>query len=157
MGLPMDARRKRFLDWYAAHYKPGADGRAAFMQKTKLTKGRVTQLFNEKEPFGERAAVALAGRLGLPDDAFLKDRPSQSPPPPPPSNFADARVVSESDWALLQDVLTAATEDELKEIRQRAALINGRVQDIVRRMNEATKEQAEAPAPQGSAKKRGAR
>lgn len=46
-----------------------------------------------------------------------------SPPPAPPRDFSDRHTVNESDWALLQDIKTAATEAELAEIRKRAATI----------------------------------
>lgn len=50
-------------------------------------------------------------------------------PPSPPPDFSDRRLVSESDWALLQDVKTAATEDELAAIRERAAVIERKVSE----------------------------
>lgn len=40
------------------------------MQKTGLTKGRVSQLFDESQPFGELAARNLAEKLGLAQDYF---------------------------------------------------------------------------------------
>lgn len=43
-----------------------------------LTKGRVTQLFDETEPFGERAAKSLGERFGLGADYFLHDRPGRA-------------------------------------------------------------------------------
>lgn len=48
-------------------------------------------------------------------------------PPMPPRDFADRRLVSDSDWALLQDVKTGATAAELATIRKRAALIDKKV------------------------------
>jgi hypothetical protein len=38
----------------------------------------------------------------------------------PPKTFADRHEVTESDWALLQDIKTAAFESEIKAIRERA-------------------------------------
>jgi hypothetical protein len=74
-----NARRRRFLAWYGQHYREGAAGRAKFMADTgkrgekAITKGRVTQLFDDSEPFGELAARNLAIRLGLEPDYFEHD------------------------------------------------------------------------------------
>lgn len=51
--------------------------RAKFTNQSGLTKGRVTQLFDSTEPFGERAARSLAEKLGLDADYF--DLPDGSP------------------------------------------------------------------------------
>jgi len=68
----MDAeRRRRFIAAFNA--KPFNGDRAKFMAKTKYTKGRVTQLFDEKEAFGQLAAARVAERMGLPADAFERD------------------------------------------------------------------------------------
>lgn len=45
------------------------------MQRTGLTHGRVSQLFDERQPFGEAAARNLAERLGLAPDYFERDQP----------------------------------------------------------------------------------
>lgn len=72
-------RRARFKAWYARTYGDAPDSRARFMADTgrhgyePITKGRVSQLFDEAQPFGEAAARQLAARLGLADDAFLRD------------------------------------------------------------------------------------
>ena len=44
--------------------------REAFLQKTKLTKGRLSQLLDPREPFGDVAARNLAARLHLPPGYF---------------------------------------------------------------------------------------
>lgn len=46
-----------------------------------ITKGRVSQLFDDNEPFGERAAISLAERIGLDREFFLRTDASTSPPP----------------------------------------------------------------------------
>lgn len=67
----MDAdRRRRFIAAFNTKFK---GDRAKFIDKTKYTKGRVTQLFDEKEAFGQRAAAEVARRMGLPADAFEHD------------------------------------------------------------------------------------
>jgi hypothetical protein len=65
----MDARRQRFLDYYDRFWKNNG-GRTAFMLKTNMKKARVSQLFQEDQPFGELAARKLALKLGLPADYF---------------------------------------------------------------------------------------
>ena len=75
-----DARRRRFRTWFQARYGLEEGARERFMQDSAaggaykpLSKGRVSQLFDESEPFGERAARALADRFGLDREFFLKD------------------------------------------------------------------------------------
>lgn len=63
-------RRERFIAYFDRVLK---GSRAALMQKTDLTKGRVAQLFDERQPFGELAARNLAQRLGLPADYLESD------------------------------------------------------------------------------------
>jgi len=38
-----------------------------------MTKGRIAQLFDERQPFGERAGRSIADRLQLPPDYFEHD------------------------------------------------------------------------------------
>jgi hypothetical protein len=74
--LTMDAdRRRRLLAYVKAHYGGpfGSIDRNKLMARTQLTKGRISQLFDEDQPFGERAARALAERLGLRLDYFERD------------------------------------------------------------------------------------
>jgi hypothetical protein len=67
----MDAdRRRRFKDYFEQQLK---GDRARLLSKTGFTAGRVSQLFDEAQPFGERAARSLADRLGLPPDYFDRD------------------------------------------------------------------------------------
>lgn len=67
-----EARRQHFKSWF--DLGPFKGDRAKLLRKTGLTKGRITQLLDGNEPFGERAATNLARRLGLKDDYF------ESPP-----------------------------------------------------------------------------
>lgn len=69
-------RRERFIAYVDAHLK---GSREALMAKTGLTKGRVSQLFDENQPFGDVAARNLAERLGLPLDYFDRDHPPERP------------------------------------------------------------------------------
>ena len=65
-------RRRRFISYFSA--PPLRGDRAKLMAKTGLTKGRVSQFFDESQPFGEKAARNLALSLGLPEDYFETDR-----------------------------------------------------------------------------------
>lgn len=74
-----EIRRQMFLAYFQTQLK---GDRAALIKRAKLTKGRVSQLFDESEPFGERAARNLAERLGLPETAFLgMSAPADMPAP----------------------------------------------------------------------------
>lgn len=80
-----NARRRRFLAWYEATYDAGSEGRAKFMRESAgpgmpaLTKGRVSQLFDESAPFGELAGRNLAARFGLDADYFERDHGEGAP------------------------------------------------------------------------------
>jgi hypothetical protein len=52
-------------------------------------------------------------------------------PPPPPKGFTDRREVSESDWALLQDIKRAAFDSEIEVIRKRAVELQRRVDERI--------------------------
>ena len=71
-------RRQRLRDLLAG--PPFGGSRAVFGQVTGLTKGRISQLLDPKEPFGDVAARRLASGLGLPEDYF--DRPAVDAPSP---------------------------------------------------------------------------
>lgn len=60
-------RRARLKDFLEKRYK---DDRQAFLQKAKIAKERLTQLLDDKETFGERAARAMEARLSHPDMYF---------------------------------------------------------------------------------------
>lgn len=68
-----NARRRRFIAYFEKKYK---GRRADFRRDTKLTNGRISQLFDERQPFGETAARNLARKLHLDDDFFEKDDPA---------------------------------------------------------------------------------
>jgi len=50
--------------------KPYLGNQSAFAEKAGLTKGRITQLLDPSESFGERSARNVAAALRLPDDYF---------------------------------------------------------------------------------------
>lgn len=76
MRLPMrdNERRRRFMEFFNTELR---GDRRLLMDKTGLTKGRVSQLFDPGEPFGEKAAASLAEKLNLPRDYFDRD---EAPP-----------------------------------------------------------------------------
>lgn len=68
----MDARtltRKRRLQTLIDG-KPYLGNQSAFAERAGLTKGRITQLLDPNESFGERSARSLVAALRLPDDYF---------------------------------------------------------------------------------------
>lgn len=67
------ARRHRFTSWFEKTYGEGEQARSKLIADSGLTKGRVSQLFDKREAFGETAARQLAQRLGLEEDIFLRD------------------------------------------------------------------------------------
>lgn len=114
--LPMkDAeRRARFVAWFERVLK---NNRAELMRRTGLTKGRVAQLVDSNQPFGERAAARLAIKLRLPEDYFERADEDKQAPPPPPTGFADRRrPPSESEWAMLE-AIRAFPQEERDKIR----------------------------------------
>lgn len=66
-----NARRRRFIAYFDTVLK---GSRERLMDKTGLTKGRISQLFDEKQAFGDVAARRLAERLKLPPDYFERDQ-----------------------------------------------------------------------------------
>ena len=64
-------RRDRFIAYFNG--PPLRGDRARLIERTGLTKGRVTQILDEDQPFGEKAAQAMAEKLGLPGDYFETD------------------------------------------------------------------------------------
>lgn len=66
--LNMDAHRKQRLQVLINTRFSG--DRAAFGKEVELSKGRVSQLLDPDEPFGERAAGSLVEKLRLPDRWF---------------------------------------------------------------------------------------
>lgn len=71
-------RRQRFLELLKGPFK---GDRAAFATASGLTNGRITQLLDPNEPFGDTAARRLIERLGLPADYFDPPMAGQTPSP----------------------------------------------------------------------------
>ena len=66
----LDQHRKKRLELLIASPPYNGD-RTAFIAKSGLTKGRISQLLDPKEAFGERAGMRLAENLGLPDSRWF--------------------------------------------------------------------------------------
>ena len=66
----LDQHRKKRLEQLIAAPPYNGD-RTAFIKKAKLTKGRISQLLDPKEAFGERAAKSMALSLGLSDTRWF--------------------------------------------------------------------------------------
>jgi hypothetical protein len=108
--------------------------------------------------FGEKVARRIEEKLEL-GRGYLDEpntpgthrypRAEQVLPPPavPPPDFHDRRVVSVSDWALLQDVKTAATQEELEAIRARAARMQAKVEELLAERIAASTGPAPSPPP----------
>jgi hypothetical protein len=64
-------RRDRFIAYFNG--PPLRGDRELLIRRSGYTKGRISQFFDSDQPFGERAARALAERLGLVPDYFEHD------------------------------------------------------------------------------------
>lgn len=65
-----EKRRRRFLRYFEERLK---SDRQILIERTGMTKGRITQLLDPEEPFGELAGRNLARKLGLAPDYFESD------------------------------------------------------------------------------------
>jgi len=120
-----EERRARLREWVRT-----AGGHAAVVAKRRLSQGQasyLSQVINGYS-FGSRAARNMERRLGMEpkwlDGAVATMHAQQSPgraniaaqvapPPLPGPRFADRREVSDSDWALLNDIKTAMESPRL--------------------------------------------
>lgn len=76
----MKERRRAWLNHLVETRFKG--DRAAFIKETGLTKGRVSQLFDPDQAFGERASLELARRITGLDETYFENPlwPSESNP-----------------------------------------------------------------------------
>lgn len=76
----------------------------------------------------------LADQLGMHIAEFLAN--DEREPRRPPPGYADRIEVSESDWALLQDVKSGALDAELDVIRKRARELERRVEERISKLKD---------------------
>jgi transcriptional regulator with XRE-family HTH domain len=96
----------------------------AFANKCGVSRAAVQQWEQKDGTAPSRAhQPAVAKALGI----SIAELMGGSEPRRPHGNFADRHEVSESDWALLQDIKSAAFESEIEAIRQRARELQRRV------------------------------
>jgi hypothetical protein len=107
-------RRARFVAYFNGPLK---GSRAKLMERTGLSAGRVTQLFDEREAFGERAARNMAESLGLPPDYFEAEPVPGSSPPGALRGLCDAFELIGAEMAGADD----ATREMLATLLQRLA------------------------------------
>lgn len=145
----MDAdRRRRFIALFKS--KRFNSNREKLIEQSGLSKGRVSQLFDPNQAFGERAARALAESLDLPPNYFEHDAAPEGglPPAPPPADFADRHQVTKSQWDLLQEIenalLLPSLAKRLEEIREEARILQAawdqRADQIIKERIEHAKE-----------------
>lgn len=73
---------------------PYLGSQQAFATKVKLSKGRISQMLDPDESFGERSAKALALRLGLDERYFEVGYGVSAEQQPPESEQAEASLVA---------------------------------------------------------------
>lgn len=126
-----NSRRTRFLRYF--NEGPLKGSREALIRRTGLTKGRISQLFDEAEPFGERAASGLAEKLGLPPDYFERDQPNHVYPLVASVPGGQVLALSADEHRLLRDMRDLLPEDlerimdeihtKAEQMRKHAALV----------------------------------
>lgn len=122
-----DERRRQALRDYLRETLKG--DRTLLIDKSGLSKGRIAQLLNPEQPFGEKAARELERRLGLPSE-YLERRGRASVAPKPgallyPDLTSEQREILrlceplfEDEKAALLDQLRAAHDNALKRIQE---------------------------------------
>jgi phage repressor protein C with HTH and peptisase S24 domain len=78
--LPMSNDSTRRAEFAAYFEKRFGGDRQRFMQETGISKGRVSQYFDEEESFGELAAIRLAERLGVQPGEIFRSLSANKPP-----------------------------------------------------------------------------
>lgn len=84
-------------------------------------------------------------------DAGLGSKPQvrRAEPPAPNPGFADNHTLSDSDWQLFDDFRRAATEEEIRVIRQRAQFIREKAAELVAERQEAARSTKSADSSKG--------
>lgn len=124
-----DKERRAALRQYIANLQ---GGRAEFHKRVGLTAGRITQLLDDEQPFGERAALAIARKLRLPDDYFER-KPGAFGLLPEHMALIHAydALLPEQQRAVLADLQARAQENRRNyELLQRKFGVNGTARDV---------------------------
>jgi hypothetical protein len=127
-----DERRRRFENWFAG--PPFRGDRSRLIEKTKYSKGRVSQFFDPEQPFGERTAKELAKRLGLPESHFLVDG---GVTPQRAIESSPSIEITEQDLSDLRDMRLVMLDREIEVMRERA-----------KHIRQQQRSEAAIPAPQ---------
>jgi hypothetical protein len=137
----MDAdRRSRFIAWFQGAPCFGDRARLTrLMGDQAVTKGRLAQYFDEDQPFGERAARALAERLGLPSHHFEHETSAREPEVTYRPN-----AVSPADLELLRG-FTMLPQAEQAALRQRISELTAHVDRLVQSRLQ-PRDEAQSPA-----------
>lgn len=117
-----DDRRARLAKLVETVYK---GDRGKFMKASGLSKGRVSQLLDKDEPFGDVAALRLARKLGLRLDYFDRSdeqaepplganesAPAYGPTPPPAVNPRFADPPRDTGWQVMHDLEDLHPDDK---------------------------------------------
>jgi len=103
-----EARRRRFLAYFNTAL--GGD-RQRLIARTGYTKGRISQLFDKDQPFGEKAAASVASRLGLPEDYFEQPLAAKATEPQPATDTGwPFQLFSRTVWEALTERQRGAVE-----------------------------------------------
>jgi transcriptional regulator with XRE-family HTH domain len=89
----------------------------ALAEKCGVSRGAVQQWENGATAPSRAHQAAVAKALGI----TVAELMGGSEPAPPPKGFKDKRVMSDSDWALFEDLKMGLTSAEVQAAREKAA------------------------------------
>ena len=117
-------RRQLFQQWFSG--KPMAGNRELLARKTGLSKGRISQLFDERQPFGERAARSLAASLNLDPEFFNTGRPALVMAAEPKATYGPIgpwpfETVQPEEWLAISEENRALIENLVRNMANQEA------------------------------------
>lgn len=121
-----DAKGRRAA--LAVHCRVSSQAVSGWLRTGRITKKNLelaTAFFGHGPSFTSKAVAARTS-----GGEYRATAPC-TPPPPPLRNFADRHDISDTDWALLQDVKDGATPAEFEAIRNRAQVVRERVAEHI--------------------------